>query len=60
MLTKSLLIAQMDKLPEQFSIDELIDRLILIEKVNISEKQSENGEVISEVEMKDKINRWFK
>jgi hypothetical protein len=34
MLTKTILKAQIEKFPEEFSIDELIDRLILIEKIN--------------------------
>ena len=59
MLTKERLKEQIDKLPEEFSIDELIEKLILIEKIETGNKQSENGEVISESELDEKIEKWF-
>ena len=60
MLTKARIKEQIDKLPEEFSLDELIERLILMEKVESGNKQSENGEVISEEEMDNEIEKWFK
>ena len=59
MLTKKKLLEQIDKLPEEFSIDELVEKLILIEKIETGTKQSENGEVISESEMENEIEKWF-
>jgi len=59
MLTKIKLKEQIDKMPEDFSIDELIEKLILIEKIESGNKQSENGEVISEDELENEIERWF-
>lgn len=51
MLTKTRLLAEMDKFPEEFSIDELIERLILIEKIETGNRQSESNQVVSEAEM---------
>ncbi|SLJ90702.1 hypothetical protein [Salegentibacter salarius] len=51
MLTKSKLKEEIEKLPETFSIDELVERLIFIEKVENGISQSEKGEVISEDEL---------
>ncbi len=59
MLTKERLKKQLDKFPEEFSIDELVENLILIEKIETGNKQSENGEVISESEMENEIEKWF-
>ena len=59
MLTKTKLKEQIEKFPEEFSIDELIDRLILIEKIEEGIRQSENGEVISEAELDNEIKKWF-
>jgi len=59
MLTKIRLKEQIDKFPEEFSIDELIESLILLEKVESGNSQSENGEVISESEMENEIEKWF-
>lgn len=52
MLTKIRLKEQIDKFPDEFSIDELIENLILIEKIESGMKQSGKGEVISEDKMK--------
>ena len=60
MLTKARLIEQIDKFPEHFSIDELIENLILIEKIETGNLQSENGEVFSESEIQKQIEEWFK
>jgi len=60
MLSKTNLKKQIEKLPDEFSIDELVERLILIEKIERGNKQSESGEVISESELDKKIEKWFK
>ncbi|PKL79627.1 MAG: hypothetical protein CVV25_07095 [Ignavibacteriae bacterium HGW-Ignavibacteriae-4] len=60
MITKESLINQLDLLPDSFTIDELIDRLILIEKIEIGLKQSEADDVISEEELNAEIEQWFK
>ena len=59
MLTKTKLKDEIEKFPEEFSIDELIDRLILLEKIEKGNEQSERGEVISETELDKEIIKWF-
>ena len=59
MLTKARLKEQIDKFPEHFSIDDLIENLILIEKIETGNLQSENGEVIPESEVENQIEKWF-
>ena len=59
MITKAKLKEQIDSFPEQFSIDDLIERLILVEKIENGQIQSENGEVLSESEFDKEINKWF-
>lgn len=60
MITKTKLKEQIDSFPEQFSIDDLIERLILVEKIENGKIQSENGEVLSESEFDKEIDKWFK
>lgn len=60
MLTKTNLKKQIEKLPEEFSIDELVERLILIEKIERGNKQSKQEEVISESELDKEIEKWFR
>ena len=59
MITKTKLKRQIKNLPEEFSIDELVEKLILIEKIENGEKQSLNGETIFEAELESEINKWF-
>ncbi|MCF6352729.1 MAG: hypothetical protein L3J06_06945 [Cyclobacteriaceae bacterium] len=60
MLTKTNLKQQIDKFPEEFSIDELVERLIFIEKVERGNKQSLEGKVVSESDLDVEIGNWFK
>tara|TARA_R110002126_G_scaffold1684_1_gene10001 strand:- start:3805 stop:3987 length:183 start_codon:yes stop_codon:yes gene_type:complete len=60
MLTKSRVKKTLDQLPEEFSLDDLMDRMILIDKIEKGNVQSVNNEVISENELDKKIKEWFK
>ncbi|MFH0866624.1 MAG: hypothetical protein V1904_10530 [Bacteroidota bacterium] len=60
MLTKQVLIQTIDKLPSSFTLDELLDKLIFIEKVNEGLQQSEQGKAVSKKEAEKKLNKWLK
>ncbi len=60
MLTKEKLNKTINNLPERFTIDELIDQLIFIEKVEEGLKQSDEGKVISNEDVKLMIDKWSK
>ena len=60
MLTKKQLLKHLDKIPEKFSIEELIDRLILIEKIEEGKRQSRQNQVIPEDQLKKEIKSWSK
>tara|TARA_R100000935_G_scaffold11996_1_gene23753 strand:- start:587 stop:769 length:183 start_codon:yes stop_codon:yes gene_type:complete len=60
MLTKTRLKEQIEKFPEEFSIDDLVERLILIEKVETGLNQSERGDIISESDLDNEVEKWFK
>jgi predicted transcriptional regulator len=47
-------------LPDSFTIDELIDQLIFMEKVEEGLKQSDEGKVISNEDVKLMIDKWPK
>ncbi len=50
----------MENMPAQFSIDELIDQLIFVDKVEEGRKQSREGNVISHEDVKNIISKWSK
>lgn len=60
MLTKEKLNKTINNLPDRFTIDELIDQLIFIEKVEEGLKQSDEGKVISNEDVKLMIDKWSK
>ena len=60
MISKEKLISQIESFPSELSIDELIDKLIFIDKLEERIQQSEKGETISEDELKNEMNEWFK
>ena len=59
MLTKSKVEKQIRNLPDEFSIDDLIEKLILVEKIEKGLQQSDKGEVISEDELNKEVEKWF-
>ncbi|OVE55483.1 MULTISPECIES: hypothetical protein [Chryseobacterium] len=59
-ITKEKLHRQIDEFPDEISIDEVIERLIMIEKLEIRKKESEDNETISEDELKNEIDKWFR
>ena len=59
MLTKTKVLKAIKQLPDEFSIDEMVDKMILLEKIEIGLAQSERGQVISEEELDKEIAKWF-
>lgn len=59
MLTKLLVKKQLEKLPEEFSLDEFVEQLILIQKIEKRLKESENNNVISEEDLDKEVEKWF-
>ncbi|MCH6234767.1 hypothetical protein [Cognataquiflexum rubidum] len=47
-------------MPDQFSIDDLMDKLILINKIEIGIDQVSKGETFSSEEAKKMIKEWSK
>jgi len=60
MITKTQLKQSIDNLPEKFTLDELMDKIILIDKIERGNDQSEKGETFSEEELDVELAKWFK
>ncbi len=58
-ITKEKLKQHIDKFPDEISIDEVIERLILLEKLGKRIEESDNDETISEEDLKNEIEKWF-
>ena len=60
MLTRNSVIKTVSKLPENFDLDVLIDKLIFIDKVEKGVEQSIKNQVVSETQAKKKLSKWLK
>ncbi len=60
MLTKTSVIETITRFPDNFSIDELVDKMILLEKIEKGMQDADNGRVISEDELEKRIEEWSK
>jgi len=60
MITKTQLIDTLNKLPENLTIDQLIDHIIFVEKVQKGLADSAEGRIHSKEEAKHKLNKWLK
>lgn len=56
MLTKNKVIDSLQNLPYNFTIDELIDHLVLVEKIENGLRESKEGKVYSTTEAKQRLN----
>jgi predicted transcriptional regulator len=59
-MTKEIVATAIKEMPQEFDLDELIERLIFIEKVEEGLKDMEEGRTITHEEMKQKIDGWRK
>lgn len=60
MITKTQIIDSLDKLPEELTIDQVVDHLIFIEKVQKGLDDSANGRTYSKEEARNKLHKWLK
>lgn len=59
MLTKEKLLATIRELPNEFSVDELFERIIILQKVEIGFEQSRKGEGVTTAEARKKLQKWL-
>jgi len=60
MLVKEKVLEAIQSLPDKFSIDDLVERLIILEKIHIGLQQASEGKTLSNTEAKEKLKKWLK
>ncbi|RZK28387.1 MAG: hypothetical protein EOO61_22115 [Hymenobacter sp.] len=59
-MSKEAILAAVHALPETIELDELIDRLILLEKIEQGREQSRLGQTVAHEDVKQLAKSWFK
>ena len=60
MLTKDKVKELIDHMPETFSVDDLVERVLLLQKIELGQKEIENGEGIDWEDLKKEMDLWLK
>jgi predicted transcriptional regulator len=58
-MRKTTVIESINDLPDEFSIDEVIERLIILEKIEQGRQDVKNGKINTEEEAKVKLSKWL-
>lgn len=58
-MKKSAVLDSISNLPDEFSIDEIIERLIIIEKIDKGRQNVKEGKVNTEDQAKAKLAKWL-
>ena len=60
MLSKAKVIKTVQELPNSFSIEELFDKIIFLNKIEVGRQQSKAGKTCSTAEAKKQLSKWLK
>ncbi len=60
MLKREKLIETLQKLPEQVSLDEVLDRIVLLDKIEKGLEQCEKGQITPDDQLDEKLPEWLK
>ena len=59
-MKKQSLVEVVNELPKEFDIDELIEKLFVIEKIESGLNDLKNGRIVSHTNVKKEIKKWGK
>ena len=60
MLTKEKLKKTIDALPDNFTIEEVIEELILVDKIEQGLQDVKDGKVYTTEEVRERLDKWLK
>ena len=59
-MKKPQLLETIQDMPEEFSVDELMERLLILQKIEEGQQQIQAGQFYTEEEAKKKLDKWLK
>ena len=59
MLTKEKVKKTIDRLPDRFTVDQAVEELVVLDKIEKGLKEVEEGKVYSTQQVKDHLKKWL-
>lgn len=59
-MKKSTVIETLNELPQKFDLDELLERLMVIEKIDEALEEAKSGKTVSHEKVKKMVAKWNK
>ncbi len=59
MITKKTLMQTLENLPDKFTLDDLLDRILILQKIDIGMEQSRAGRTQTTEQAKEKLKKWL-
>ena len=59
-LTKNKILSTIKQLPDHFSIDDLLDGIMALQKIETGIQQSKDNMIYSTAQAKNKLKQWLK
>lgn len=59
-MTREIVLAALQSLPEPFEANDLIEQIIILEKIERGREQSRLGQTVPHEEVKQLVKTWFK
>jgi len=59
MLTKEKVKKSIDRLPESFTVDQVVEELVVLDKIEKGLKEVEEGKVYTTKQVKDQLKKWL-
>lgn len=59
-MKKTQLLETIQDMPDEFSIDELMEKLMILQKIEEGQEQIKSGRFYNEEEAKEKLAKWLK
>lgn len=60
MLTKTKVLETVKNLPNEFSLEELMEKMIILDKIEIGLQQIKEGKVVTTSEARQRLQKWLK
>lgn len=58
-MKKDTAIASIKEMPQDFELDDLIERLVVLDKIERGREDVRNGQTISHEEAKSELSKWL-